>query len=197
MYQTIGKRILDLLTAAIALVLLSPILITLTLMIALCYRCLPFFLQQRVGRGERLFTLIKFRTMAEPADSTGRLLSDSERLTGLGNFIRSTGIDLLPQLINVIKGDLSLVGPRPLIPKYLSLFNDTQRLRHTVRPGLTGAAQVYGAELNSWPEIFAYDVSYAQNFTFVGDLRIISLAIRHLWGNIRHHEKSIADPIQV
>ena len=132
-----------------------------------------FFTQTRPGYKERLFRVIKFKTMTDERDATGALLPDEKRLTGIGKFIRKTSLDELPQLINVLKGDMSFVGPRPLLMEYLVLYSPEQRRRHQVRPGITGWAQVNGRNAISWPQKFAYDLWYVENISFVLDLRIL------------------------
>ena len=133
----------------------------------------PFFLQKRPGQGEKIFSLIKFRTMTNQTDPHGKLLPDACRLTVYGKFLRSTSIDELPELINILKGDMSIIGPRPLLIKYLPLYNEYQRHRHDVRPGLTGYAQVHGRNAVSWQKKFEMDVEYVRHITFVGDMKIL------------------------
>lgn len=137
-----------------------------------------FFTQERPGKKARLFKVIKFKTMTDKKDQQGKLLPDKERLTAAGKFIRSTSLDELPQLINVLKGDMSLIGPRPLLPKYLPLYNEQQKRRHEVRPGITGWAQVNGRNAISWQQKFEYDVWYVDHVSFWLDLKIIFLTIR-------------------
>jgi lipopolysaccharide/colanic/teichoic acid biosynthesis glycosyltransferase len=133
----------------------------------------PFFLQKRPGKDEKIFRVLKFKTMTDNKDQKGRLLPDSERLTGLGKLIRKTSLDEIPQLINVLKGDMSLVGPRPLLPEYLSLYNSRQKRRHEVKPGITGWAQVNGRNAIEWNQKFEYDVWYVDHISFVLDMKII------------------------
>ena len=168
MYAKYIKRILDCCLAALALAVLSPVLLG-----AVFMKGNPFFTQQRPGKDERIFRLIKFRTMTMEKDADGNLLSDEKRLNKYGKFLRSTSLDELPELVNILKGDMSLVGPRPLLVQYLPLYNETQKHRHDVRPGLTGLAQVNGRNLLSWEEKFRLDVEYVQNVTFLGDVKIL------------------------
>ncbi|MBF6609190.1 MAG: sugar transferase [Flavobacterium sp.] len=172
------KRFLDALISFTALLLLSPLLITMILLLAVFQNGAVFFKQERPGKNGRIFGVIKFKTMKDTRDSSGNLLPDSERITGIGRFIRSTSIDELPQLINVLKGEMSLVGPRPLLVKYLPLYNEQQARRHEVRPGITGWAQVNGRNAISWEQKFEYDVWYVDNMSFSLDIKIIILTIK-------------------
>lgn len=173
MYKTYFKRIIDLFLAITGLVILSPLLLAATICLYFTNQGKPFFIQTRPGKNEHLFNIIKFKTMNDKTDQNGNLLSDKERLTKIGSLIRKTSLDEVPQLINVIKGDMSLIGPRPLLPKYLSLYNADQKRRHLVRPGITGWAQVNGRNAISWEQKFKYDVWYIDNVTFITDLKII------------------------
>ncbi|MBQ4037595.1 MAG: sugar transferase [Clostridia bacterium] len=179
MYRRFAKRILDFLIALCALTVLSPILLILTVTGAVAMGGNPFFTQLRPGRidrktgEEKIFRMIKFRTMSNKKDENGKLLPDMKRLTKYGRFLRSSSLDELPELINILKGDMSIVGPRPLLVKYLPLYSERQRHRHDVRPGLTGLAQAHGRNNNTWDEIFLMDLSYVENITFCTDLRII------------------------
>jgi lipopolysaccharide/colanic/teichoic acid biosynthesis glycosyltransferase len=157
--------------------ILLPLFIFIAIMILVFNNTRPFFMQYRTGKNGRIFTLIKFKTMNDRRDASGNLLPDAERLTRIGRFLRSTSLDELPQLINVIKGDMSLVGPRPLLPKYLSLYNEHQARRHEVKPGITGWAQVNGRNAISWKQKFEFDVWYVDNCNFVLDCRILFLTI--------------------
>lgn len=141
----------------------------------------PFFLQKRPGKDERIFKIIKFRTMNDFKDAEGKLLPDGERLTSLGKFIRSTSLDEIPQLLNVIKGDMSIIGPRPLLPEYLSLYDTIQKKRHHVKPGITGWAQVNGRNAISWEEKFKLDVYYVQNVTFALDVKILLKTVKKVF----------------
>jgi len=167
------KRIADFFIAFIALIVLSPVLILITLFLFIANNGKPFFFQKRPGKDAKIFTIIKFKTMNDKKSKDGILLSDELRLTKIGKFVRSTSLDELPQLLNVVVGDMSIVGPRPLLPGYLTLYNDFQSKRHQVRPGITGWAQVNGRNAISWDDKFKLDVFYVQNITFVLDIRII------------------------
>ena len=170
MYAKFFKRVLDLFLSFFALVCLSPLLIVLTLVGAVVMKGNPFFTQQRPGLHERIFKLIKFRTMTNERDKDGNLLPDSVRLNRYGRFLRSTSFDELPELINIFKGDMSIIGPRPLLVQYLDRYNEEQHHRHDVRPGLTGYAQAHGRNCVSWENKFAMDVWYTENVTFFNDL---------------------------
>lgn len=178
MYAKFIKRPLDLILSVIAFVLLSPLLLVLTIIGAIAMKGNPVFTQKRPGKKdkngkEKIFSLIKFRTMSNEKDENGNLLSDELRLNKYGRFLRSTSLDELPELINIIKGDLAIVGPRPLLVKYLERYTDEQRRRHDVRPGLTGLAQISGRNAITWEEKFRKDVEYVDNITFIGDVKII------------------------
>lgn len=173
MYASFWKRVLDLLISAAALLLLSPLLLVLSCVGAVAMGGSPFFLQTRPGLREEPFRLIKLRTMSNARDGEGRLLPDEQRLNRYGRFLRSTSMDELPELINILKGDMSLVGPRPLLMEYLPLYNESQRHRHDLRPGLTGLAQVNGRNAQSWEERFALDLRYVRDVSLRLDLRIL------------------------
>ena len=177
MYVRFGKRLVDLVVSFFGLILLLPFLLALTLFLVLANRDNPFFQQVRPGRHERLFTLVKFKTMNDRRDVTGQLLPDAQRLTPVGKFVRKTSLDELPQLWNVLRGDMSLIGPRPLLVEYLPLYNATQRQRHAVRPGITGWAQVNGRNTLSWPDKFAYDVWYVEHLSLALDVKIVLLTL--------------------
>lgn len=172
-YAKYIKRLLDIILSFLALIFSSPIILFFTIIGTLKMRGNPFFLQKRPGQGEKIFSLIKFRTMTNQTDPHGKLLPDACRLTVYGKFLRSTSIDELPELINILKGDMSIIGPRPLLIKYLPLYNEYQRHRHDVRPGLTGYAQVHGRNAVSWQKKFEMDVEYVRHITFVGDMKIL------------------------
>ena len=173
MYARFLKRVLDFILSFCALVCLSPLLIVLTLVGAAAMKGNPFFTQQRPGLHERIFKLIKFRTMTNEKDKEGNLLPDSVRLNKYGRFLRSTSLDELPELINIFKGDMSIVGPRPLLVKYLPFYKQEERDRHSVRPGLTGFAQVNGRNNLDWDARLHLDVRYVENISFIGDIKII------------------------
>lgn len=176
-YLAFGKNIFDFFTSLMLLILLLPIFLIFTLLLAFLFRGNPFFVQMRTGKHARIFKLIKFKTMNDKRDSNGKLLLDSERITSTGKFMRCTSLDELPQLLNILKGDMSLVGPRPLLPKYLPLYNDFQRRRHEVKPGITGWAQVNGRNALSWEEKFKLDVWYVDHVSFAVDLKILGMTI--------------------
>lgn len=176
-YEKFLKPVIDVITALIALVLLSPVLLGVALILVLVNGGSPFFIQIRPGRNGRLFKIIKFKTMNDKRDEYGRLLPDYRRLTFFGRLVRKTSLDELPQLINVLKGDMSLVGPRPLLPEYLALYSPEQQKRHNVKPGITGWAQVNGRNAISWEEKFAYDVEYVENISLALDARILLMTI--------------------
>lgn len=171
-YAVYIKRVLDFLLATLLLVLASPVLLILSLLVYFKLGSPIFFKQERPGKDEKIFTLYKFRTMTNAMDSKGQLLPDNVRLTPFGKFLRSTSLDELPELYNIQKGEMSFIGPRPLLVSYLPLYNEEQRRRHDVRPGLTGLAQVYGRNALSWPEKFSYDTRYVRNISFGLDVKI-------------------------
>lgn len=183
MYQKYFKRLLDVLISFMALVCLSPILIVVTIWLHFANKGAgAFFLQERPGKNAKIFKIIKYKTMTDERDENGVLLPDEDRLTKVGKFVRSTSIDELPQLINVLKGDMSLIGPRPLLIKYLPLYSAHQARRHNVRPGITGWAQCHGRNAISWKEKFDLDVWYVDNISFVTDLKIIYITIKKVLG---------------
>ena len=173
MYAKFFKRVLDLFLSFFALLCLSPLLIILTLVGTVSMKGNPFFTQERPGWHEKIFKLIKFRTMTNEKDKEGNLLADEVRLNSYGKFLRATSLDELPELINIFKGDMSIIGPRPLLVQYLNRYNEEQRHRHDVRPGLTGYAQAHGRNFVSWEDKFAMDVWYTENVTFLNDAKII------------------------
>ena len=179
MYAKYFKRVIDFTLSLAALIVLSPVLLVLTVAGAVAMGGNPFFTQQRPGRidpktgEERIFKLVKFRSMNNKKDAEGNLLPDDVRLSKYGRILRSTSLDELPELWNILKGDMSIVGPRPLLVKYLPRYTQEQRHRHTVRPGLTGLAQINGRNTVTWEEKFRMDVEYVDNITFLGDLEII------------------------
>lgn len=181
MYKTFFKRILDLVAALLGFILLSPVFFIVMIGLFFANQGKPFFIQTRPGKNEKLFRILKFKTMNDKKDREGNLLSDAERLTTIGSFVRKTSLDELPQLLNVLKGDMSLIGPRPLLVKYLPLYNDEQKQRHNVRPGITGWAQVNGRNGISWEQKFANDVWYVDNISFLLDLKILFLTVRKVF----------------
>lgn len=180
MYKNYFKRVVDFTMALVALICLSPIFIIITIGLFFANQGHPFFLQSRPGKRERIFTIVKFKTMNDMKDDAGNLLSDAERLTKIGAFVRKTSLDEIPQLLNVIKGDMSLIGPRPLLTSYLPLYNEFQKRRHDVSPGITGWAQINGRNAISWKEKFELDVFYVENVSFLLDLKIILTTVMNV-----------------
>jgi lipopolysaccharide/colanic/teichoic acid biosynthesis glycosyltransferase len=178
MYKCFFKRIFDFLIALLSLVILSPVFLIITIGLYFANQGKPFFFQLRPGKDGVIFKIIKFKTMNDKKDSFGKLLSDAERLTKVGVFVRKTSLDELPQLLNVIKGDMSLVGPRPLLPEYLPLYSTKQNRRHDVKPGITGWAQVNGRNAISWDKKFEYDVWYIEHLSFFQDVKILFLTLK-------------------
>lgn len=181
MYASFFKRIVDFTTALLALLFLSPVFFLVMIILYVANRGKPFFFQSRPGKNERIFRIIKFKTMNDRRDNQGNLLPDADRLTVTGKIVRKTSLDELPQLLNVIKGDMSLVGPRPLLIEYLSRYNDRQKRRHEVRPGITGWAQVNGRNAISWQKKFEYDVWYVDHLSFKLDLKILWLTVKKVF----------------
>lgn len=181
MYKTIFKRLIDCLGALVGLLLLLPVFLLVMISLFFANQGKAFFLQKRPGKNERIFSIIKFKTMNDKKDSSGNLLADAERLTLIGKFVRRTSLDEIPQLINVLKGDMSLIGPRPLLIQYLPLYDEVQKRRHEVRPGITGWAQVNGRNAISWKQKFDYDVWYVDNLSLGLDIKIIFLTIKKVF----------------
>ena len=181
MYVSWIKRCLDIIISSLALSIFSPLLILVIIALLIANNGQPFFIQRRPGKNEKIFKIIKFKTMNDKKDAQGKLLPDAKRLTTVGKIIRKTSIDEIPQLINVLKGDMSLVGPRPLLIQYLPLYNEEQKLRHQVRPGITGWAQVNGRNAISWEQKFDYDVWYVKNINWKLDLKILFLTIKKVF----------------
>ena len=175
------KPLADFTVALLIFAILSPIFLVLVILLIFANNGKPFFFQARPGKGGKIFKVVKFKTMNDRKDKDGNLLSDAERLTAIGNFIRKTSLDELPQLINVIKRDMSIVGPRPLLVEYLGRYNDTQKRRHEVLPGITGWAQVNGRNAISWKQKFEYDVWYVDNMSFALDFRILMLTLKKVF----------------
>jgi lipopolysaccharide/colanic/teichoic acid biosynthesis glycosyltransferase len=178
MYRGFVKYIIDFLLSLTAFILLSPIFVIVVVWLFIANNGKPFFFQLRPGKNARLFKIIKFKTMNDRKDAAENLLPDSERLTAIGSFVRKTSMDVIPQLINVIKGDMSLIGPRPLLPEYLPLYSNEQARRHEVRPGITGWAQINGRNAISWDQKFKLDVWYVNNVSFWLDLKILFLTVK-------------------
>lgn len=181
MYKSIIKPFFDFISALIGLILLSPVFVLVTIFLFIANQGKPFFFQLRPGKNGKVFKIVKFKTMNDKKDKEGKLLSDSKRLTKVGSFVRKTSLDEIPQLLNVIKGDMSIVGPRPLLTDYLHLYSDFQKRRHEVSPGITGWAQVNGRNAISWDKKFEYDVWYVDNISFILDLKILFLTIQKVF----------------
>ena len=181
MYKSIVKRVIDFFAALFGLMLLSPVLLIVTIGLYFANQGKPFFFQLRPGLNGEIFKIVKFKTMNEKIDASGILLSDQERLTKIGAFVRKTSLDEIPQLINVLKGDMSLIGPRPLLSQYLSLYSDFQSRRHEVKPGITGWAQVNGRNAISWQKKFEYDVWYVDNLSMAIDVKIFFMTIKKVF----------------
>lgn len=182
MYRNFLKRVIDFIIVFGVLLIIWPILLVITIWLHFANKGAgAFFTQERPGKNGKIFRVIKFKTMTDEQDTEGKLLPDADRLTKVGQFIRSTSIDELPQLINVLKGDMALIGPRPLLPQYLSLYSKEQSRRHDVRPGITGWAQVNGRNTISWEKKFELDVWYVDHCTFLLDLKIILLTFKKVF----------------
>lgn len=179
LYSNFFKRFLDLILTCLALLFLSPIILFLLIWLTFANKGTgALFFQERPGKDGKIFKVVKFKTMTDERDSRGNLLPDEQRLTKVGKFVRSTSLDELPQLLNILKGDMSFIGPRPLLPEYLQLYSPEQARRHNVRPGLSGWAQVNGRNSISWKQRFEYDVWYVDNISFKLDLKIFFLSIK-------------------
>ncbi|WP_438423359.1 sugar transferase [Aquimarina macrocephali] len=178
MYKFFIKRSLDFSVSLILLIFISPVFIVLILFLAIANQGKPFFVQRRPGKNEKIFSIIKFKTMNDRKDAQGNLLPDKDRITKVGAFVRKTSLDEIPQLINVLIGEMSLIGPRPLIIEYLPVYNDVQKKRHDVRPGITGWAQVNGRNSITWKKKFEYDVWYVEHYNFVLDAKILGLTLK-------------------
>lgn len=180
-YKRFLKRSMDFILSLLAIIVLSPLLMVVAILVRLKLGSPVLFKQKRPGLNEKIFTMYKFRSMTDAIDENGELLPDSVRLTKFGRLLRTTSVDELPELFNILKGDMSIVGPRPLLVQYLELYNEHQRRRHEVRPGLSGLAQVNGRNAISWEEKFNLDVEYVDNVTFIGDWKIIFLTIKKVF----------------
>ena len=181
MYKHFFKRVLDIVISGIALLLIGWLLVLITIFLHFANKGAgAFFLQERPGKDEKIFKVIKFKTMTDERDANGNLLPDEKRLTNVGKFVRSTSVDELPQLINVFKGDMSLIGPRPLLVQYLPLYNAEQKRRHEVRPGISGWAQCHGRNAISWTEKFKLDVWYVDHCTLWTDIKVIFITIKNV-----------------
>lgn len=178
MYKSFFKRLIDFIVSFVVLLIISPIFLIIVLFLAIANNGKPFFIQRRPGKNGTIFKIVKFKTMNDKKDTHGNLLPDAERLTKVGAFVRKTSLDEIPQLLNVLKGEMSLIGPRPLLPQYMELYTDFQNRRHEVIPGITGWAQVNGRNAISWEKKFEYDVYYVDNLSFLMDCKIITITIK-------------------
>ncbi len=181
MYKNYVKRIIDIFLSFLALIFLCPIFVVVTVSLFFANQGKPFFFQSRPGLNEKIFKIIKFKTMNDRKDADGNLLPDADRLTPVGAFVRKTSLDEIPQLINVLKGDMAIIGPRPLLPQYLPLYNEEQKRRHKVRPGITGWAQVNGRNAISWSRKFELDVWYVDHLAFLLDMKIFFMTIKKVF----------------
>lgn len=179
-YEKKIKRILDFTLALIGILIFSPILILILILLVFTNNGEPFFFQKRPGKNEKIFSIIKFKTMNNAKNSSGSLLPDAKRLTPTGKFIRKTSLDEIPQLFNVLKGDMSLIGPRPLLIRYLPYYTKNEKIRHSIKPGITGLAQVSGRNLLKWDDRLAKDIEYVKNITFIHDFKIVLLTIKNI-----------------
>lgn len=173
MYKKYIKRFLDVVVSLFALIILSPVMLIVAILVRIKLGSPVIFKQDRPGKDEKIFKLYKFRSMSDKKDENGKLLPDSERLTRFGKVLRATSLDELPELVNILKGEMSLIGPRPLAVCYLPYYNEKEKHRHDVRPGLTGLAQINGRNALNWEERFGYDLEYVENITFINDLKIL------------------------
>jgi lipopolysaccharide/colanic/teichoic acid biosynthesis glycosyltransferase len=191
MYKRFLKRFTDIFISLTGLMILSPVIIVVFIILYLSNRAFPLFIQSRPGEKERIFKLVKFKTMNDNVDENGNLLPDDQRLTTTGRLVRKLSLDELPQLLNVLKGDMSIVGPRPLLVDYLPLYNKEQKRRHDIKPGITGWAQVNGRNSITWQEKFQHDIWYVDHLSFLLDLKIIALTIKKVFktGDVNSSEK--------
>lgn len=177
-YRRLLKRPMDFILSLIAIIILSPVFVLVTILVRIKLGSPVLFKQKRPGMDEKIFTMYKFRTMTAEKDKNGELLPDDVRLTKFGKLLRSTSLDELPEILNILKGDMSIIGPRPLLVQYLSLYNEHQKRRHEVRPGLSGLAQVNGRNAISWEDRFNYDIEYVDSVSLIGDWKIIFITIK-------------------
>lgn len=177
-YELFFKRFLDIVLSLLAIIILSPVMLITAILVRIKLGSPIIFKQPRPGKDEKIFNMYKFRSMTSEKDENGELLPDEVRLTSFGNKLRSTSLDELPELFNILKGDMSIIGPRPLLVRYLERYNDEQKHRHDVRPGLTGLAQVNGRNAISWEDKFKYDVEYTRKVTFIGDIKILLKTVK-------------------
>ena len=178
MYKIFFKPLLDFILSLLGLIISSPLFLIVFIALLFANKGKVFFLQNRPGKNEKIFKIIKFRTMNDKRDAQGNLLPDEERLTSIGKLVRKTSLDEIPQLINVLLGNMSLIGPRPLLPEYLPLYNDVQKKRHLIKPGITGWAQINGRNAVEWEKKFMFDVWYVENLSFLLDLQIMFLTLK-------------------
>jgi lipopolysaccharide/colanic/teichoic acid biosynthesis glycosyltransferase len=189
MYKHFIKRLLDFILSLCALIVLSPLLLILCFLVRTKLGSPVFFRQERPGRNEKIFTLCKFRTMTDERDENGDLLPDAVRLTKFGKFLRATSLDELPELFNILKGDMSIIGPRPLLVSYLPYYTEREKQRHSVRPGLTGLAQVSGRNFIDWDRRMEKDVEYVENLTFAMDIKVLWMTVQTVLG----HSEEVAE----
>lgn len=178
MYRNLVKPFFDFIFSLLLIIILSPVFIVIIILLFLFNKRNVFFFQSRPGKNERVFRIVKFKTMTDDRDASGNLLPDEFRLTKMGRFVRKTSLDELPQLFNVLKGDMSFIGPRPLLVSYLELYNDEQKRRHDIKPGITGWAQVNGRNAITWQQKFIYDVFYVDHMSFLLDIKILLLTVK-------------------
>lgn len=196
MYGKVIKRLIDLFVSGLCLIILSPVLLILYILVRMKLGKPALFTQERPGKNEKIFKLYKFRSMTDAKDENGELLPDEVRLTHFGKILRSTSLDELPELFNILKGDMSLIGPRPLLVRYLPYYTKEERHRHDVRPGLTGLAQVNGRNALGWEERFAYDLEYVENLSLGMDLRVLGMTVGKVLkrsGTLSGAEQTVAD----
>lgn len=177
-YRFFFKRLIDLFTAILGLLVVFPVFVFLILVLAIVNKGTPFFVQKRPGRNEKIFSIIKFKTMTNAKDKNGNLLPDEKRLTTIGKLVRKTSLDELPQLLNIVKGDMSFIGPRPLLIRYLPFYSETEKIRHSIRPGITGLAQISGRNLLNWDDRLKKDIEYVENLHFGLDIKIFIKTIQ-------------------
>lgn len=185
MYKHFFKRLFDFLISLFGLIILSPLFLIIAIIGIFVMKGNPFFVQERPGKNEKIFKLIKFKSMTDAKDNNGQLLPDGERYTKFGLFLRKSSLDEIPELINILKGDMSLVGPRPLLVSYLDLYTEEEKHRHDIRPGLTGLAQVNGRNFLTWEEVFAFDLEYIKNVSFFYDIKILIMTAKLI---IKHND---------
>lgn len=196
MYGKVVKRLIDIIISGVGLIILSPVLLILCILVRAKLGSPVLFTQERPGKDEKIFKLYKFRSMTDERDETGELLPDEVRLTRFGKLLRSTSLDELPELLNILKGDMSLIGPRPLLVRYLPYYTKEERHRHDVRPGLTGLAQVNGRNALGWEDRFSYDLQYVKNLSFGMDIKVLGMTVGKVLkrsGTLSGAEQTVAD----